>query len=50
MKPLPHIYSAQLAGGPDGYATVAQRDCPEFVSRRRLTSTGRAMHGAPSIC
>ena len=28
MKPLPHIYSAQLAGGPDGYAMVEAAGLP----------------------
>ncbi len=28
MKPLPHIYSAQLSGGPDGYTTVTAAGLP----------------------
>ena len=28
MKPLPHIYTAQISGGPDGYATVAAAGLP----------------------
>ena len=30
MKPLPHIYSAQLSGGSDGYASVAVAGIPEL--------------------
>ncbi len=30
MKPLPHVYTARLSGGPDGYATVAASGVPEL--------------------
>jgi len=32
MKPLPHFYEANLAGGPDGYATVGAPGLPELKS------------------
>jgi peroxiredoxin-like protein len=30
MKPLPHIYSAQLSGGAEGYAVVSAAGMPEL--------------------
>ena len=30
MKPLPHIYKAQLSGGPDGYAVISVAGIPEL--------------------
>ncbi|HEY9157858.1 OsmC family protein [Candidatus Binatus sp.] len=30
MKPLPHIYSAQLSGGSEGYAAVSVAGIPEL--------------------
>jgi peroxiredoxin-like protein len=30
MKPLPHIYRAQLSGGPEGYAAVSVAGIPEL--------------------
>jgi len=30
MKPLPHIYKAQLSGGAEGYAVVSVARIPEF--------------------
>lgn len=30
MKPLPHIYSAHLSGGPEAYAVVAASGVPEL--------------------
>ena len=30
MKPLPHVYTARLSGGPDDYATVAASGVPEL--------------------
>jgi peroxiredoxin-like protein len=30
MKPLPHIYKAQLSGGADGYAVVSVAGLPEL--------------------
>lgn len=30
MKPLPHVYTARLAGGPDGYATLSAAGVPEL--------------------
>ena len=30
MKPLPHIYSAQLSGGSEGYAVVSAAGMPEL--------------------
>lgn len=30
MKPLPHIYKAQLSGGPEGYAVVSVPGIPEL--------------------
>src|SRR6266567_2934250 len=30
MKPLPHIYKAQLSGGPEGYAVVSVAGIPEL--------------------
>ena len=30
MKPLPHIYKAQLAGGAEGYAVVSAAGMPEL--------------------
>ncbi|MGH7905382.1 MAG: OsmC family protein [Candidatus Binataceae bacterium] len=30
MKPLPHVYSARLSGGPDGYATVSTSGLPDL--------------------
>ena len=30
MKPLPHIYTAHLSGGPDGYAVIDAMDVPEL--------------------
>jgi peroxiredoxin-like protein len=30
MKALPHVYSARLSGGPDGYAMVAAAGVPEL--------------------
>jgi peroxiredoxin-like protein len=30
MKPLPHVYTAVLSGGPDGYAVVAATGVPEL--------------------
>jgi peroxiredoxin-like protein len=32
MKPLPHLYEAHLAGGPDGYAIVAVPGLPNLSS------------------
>ncbi len=32
MKPLPHIYNAQLSGGPEGYAVVSVAGIPELRS------------------
>lgn len=32
MKPLPHTYQVQLAGGPDGYATISGAGIPELKS------------------
>jgi peroxiredoxin-like protein len=30
MKPLPHIYKAQLSGGPEGYAVISVAGIPEL--------------------
>jgi peroxiredoxin-like protein len=30
MKPLPHTYTAQLSGGPEGYAVVSVAGIPEL--------------------
>ena len=30
MNPLPHIYTAQLSGGPEGYAVVSAAGTPEL--------------------
>lgn len=30
MKPLPHVYTARLAGGPEGYASVGSVGVPEL--------------------
>jgi peroxiredoxin-like protein len=30
MKPLPHIYQAQLSGGPEGYAVISVAGIPEL--------------------
>jgi peroxiredoxin-like protein len=30
MKPLPHKYTAQLSGGPDGYAAVSAAGIPDL--------------------
>lgn len=30
MKPLPHVYTARLSGGPNGYATVAAFGVPDL--------------------
>ena len=30
MKPLPHVYTAGLSGGPDGYALIAATGVPEL--------------------
>jgi len=30
MKPLPHIYSAQLSGGAEGYAVVSVAGIPDL--------------------
>jgi len=32
MRPLPHLYEAHLAGGPDGYATVGAPGLPELMT------------------
>jgi len=32
MKPLPHIYTVQLSGGPEGYAAVSVAGIPELRS------------------
>lgn len=33
MKPLPHLYTAQLSSGLDGYATVAAAALPGIAQR-----------------
>ena len=30
MKPLPHLYSARIAGGPAGYATLSSSGVPDL--------------------
>jgi len=30
MKPLPHVYTARLSGGPEGYAVVAASGVPDL--------------------
>ena len=30
MKPLPHVYTARLSGGPEGYAVVAATGVPDL--------------------
>ena len=30
MKPLPHVYTARLTGGAEGYAAVAAAGVPEL--------------------
>jgi organic hydroperoxide reductase OsmC/OhrA len=40
MKPLPHIYEAQLVGRADGYATVSVAGLPELQSAPPLDFGG----------
>lgn len=40
MKPLPHTYEVQLAGTPDGYATVSGAGIPELRSAPPLDFDG----------
>lgn len=40
MKPLPHTYEVQLAGRPDGYATVSSAGIPELRSAPPLDFDG----------
>ncbi len=40
MKPLPHVYEVQLAGGADGYAKVSSAGIPELQSGPPLDFDG----------
>jgi len=40
MKPLPHVYDVELAGGVDGYATVSSKGIPELRSAPPLDFDG----------
>jgi hypothetical protein len=40
MKPLPHTYDVQLAGGPEGYATLAVTGLPDERSAPPLAFDG----------
>ena len=40
MKPLPHIYKAQLSGGPEGYAVVSVAGIPELRTAPPLDFDG----------
>lgn len=40
MKPLPHTYDVQLAGGPEGYATLAVTGLPDVRSAPPLAFDG----------
>jgi len=40
MKPLPHTYDVRLAGGPEGYATVAVEGAPDLRSAPPLDFDG----------
>jgi organic hydroperoxide reductase OsmC/OhrA len=40
MKPLPHTYDVQIAGGPEGYATLAVTGLPDVRSAPPLAFDG----------
>lgn len=40
MKPLPHRYSARIAGGPDGYATLSSGGVPDLRTAPPLDFDG----------
>jgi len=40
MKPLPHVYEVELAGGADGYAKVSTAGIPELQSAPPLDFDG----------
>jgi peroxiredoxin-like protein len=40
MKPLPHLYNAQLSGGPEGYAVVSVAGIPELRTAPPLDFDG----------
>ena len=40
MKPLPHVYEVELAGGVDGYAKVSSKGIPELRSAPPLDFDG----------
>lgn len=40
MKPLPHLYSARIAGGPTGYATLSSSGVPDLRTAPPLDFEG----------
>jgi peroxiredoxin-like protein len=40
MKPLPHLYSARIAGGPAGYATLSSSGVPDLRTAAPLDFDG----------